>query len=97
MIAVKINVMKVDKTKLFPGKNGAQYLDLILMESRDSAYGDDYMVVQGLTKEDRDKGLKGAILGNGKILGQGNKPQPSSRPAPARANPKPVDDSSTPF
>ncbi len=96
MISLKLNFDKIDQSKMFKGAKG-RYLDLILMESRDSAYGDDYMVVQGLTKEDRDKGLKGAILGNGKILGQGNKPQPAARPAPARANPKPVDDSSPPF
>jgi hypothetical protein len=43
-------------------------LDLVLIETPNSKYDNDYMVVQGTTKEEREKGVKGAILGNGKII-----------------------------
>ena len=71
MILLKIDVAKIDKSKLFRGAKGT-YLDLVIMENRDGTdrYGNDYMVVQGVSKEDRLAGNKGAILGNGKNVGQ---------------------------
>lgn len=74
MIALKIDCSKIDKSKLFEGKNGAKYLDVILMD-RDDAYGNNYMVVQSVSKEERLAGKRGAILGNGKNMG-GNYAQP---------------------
>lgn len=76
MIRVKIDVTKIDKTKLFKGAKGT-YLDLTLFETPDSKYGDDYRVVQDLGKDARARGEKGAILGNGKIIGGiGSHPKP---------------------
>jgi len=71
MITIKINVKKIDKTKLFPGKDGALYLDIILIDKE--AYGNHYMAIQQIPKEERDAGKKGNILGNGKIIG-GSRP-----------------------
>lgn len=89
MIIAKIDVTKIDKSKLFAGAKG-KYLDVVLIETPQSQYGDDYMVVQGVSKEDREKGIKGAILGNAKILGQKPVQQqaaaPSPTPAPAPQN-----------
>jgi hypothetical protein len=42
-------------------------LDLILIETPDSKYGD-YLVKQGQSKEERASGAKTPILGNAKIL-----------------------------
>ena len=69
MITVKINVNKIDKSALFKGAKGT-YLDVILFETPDDQYGNDYRVVQSLSKERRAAGDKGAILGNGKVYGQ---------------------------
>lgn len=66
-ITVKIDVSKIDKTKLFKGAKGT-YLDIILMPSENNQYGNDFMVVQSVTKEERDAGVRGAILGNAKFL-----------------------------
>jgi len=84
MILLKLDLTKIDKSKLFEGKNGAKYLDVILIDSPGSKYGDDYMAVQGVTKEEREAGVKGAILGNAKIhgkkpAGQTNGNQPARR------------------
>ncbi len=76
-ISLKIDVTKVDKSKLFEGKNGAKYLDILLME-REDAYGNNYMAVQSVSKEERLAGKRGAILGNGKNLG-GNYAKPQSQ------------------
>jgi hypothetical protein len=76
MITVKINVSKIDKTHLFEGKSG-KYLDLVLRETPNDKYGNDYMVVQGVSKEARQKGVKGPILGNAKNFGA-SQPQQSA-------------------
>ncbi len=69
MISGKIEIAKIDKTKFYQGKKGL-FLDFIMMDTPDSKYGDDYMIVQSVSKEDRDKGIRGAILGNAKIMGK---------------------------
>lgn len=74
MIVAKINCAAIDKAKLYQGEKG-KYLDIVLIETPASRYGDDFMVVQGTSKEEREKGIKGAILGNAKIIG-GKKPAP---------------------
>lgn len=66
MITGKIDVTKIDKAKLFKGEKGT-YLDIVLIETPDNQYGD-YMIVQGVSKEERKAGKKGAILGNGKNI-----------------------------
>ena len=96
-IAAKIAVNKIDKTKLFKGKTDT-YLDVILIDTPDSRYGDDFMVVQSVTKEEREQGIRGAILGNAKFVGR--KPDANGtiaaprKPAATAASPaKPFDDS----
>jgi hypothetical protein len=76
MITVKINVSKIDKAHLFEGKSG-KYLDLVLFETPDDKYGNDYRVVQGVSKEARLAGQKGAILGNAKTVGKKAEAKPS--------------------
>lgn len=67
-ITAKINVTKILKEKMFRGRDGV-YLDIALIPNRNGTdqYGNDWMVVQSVPKEDRDRGMKGPILGNAKI------------------------------
>lgn len=75
MITAKINCTKITKSRLFKGKDGAMYLDIVLLPSPNDKYGNDYMVIESITKEEREKGMKGVILGNGKNIGGGSTPQ----------------------
>jgi hypothetical protein len=70
MILGKIDVTKIDKAKLFEGKNGAKYLDVCLIDTPNDKYGNSHMIVQSVSKEEREAGVKGAILGNAKTIGQ---------------------------
>lgn len=91
---LKINMMRIDKSKLFPGKNGAQYLDAVMWEmDQPDQWGNTHRIVQSVSKEERAQGAKGAIIGNGK-LGGGSGPIPV-----AKAARKPDDggDNSVPF
>ena len=66
MISISIDVKKIEKQRLFDGKKGT-YLDMVLIPTPNSEYGD-YMVVQSVSKEEREQGVKGPILGNGKDI-----------------------------
>ena len=65
MILAKINCQKIDKAHLFAGEKGT-YLDVCLMENRDGPdqYGNDGFVCQGVSKDARDRGERGPIIGN---------------------------------
>ena len=75
MIEIKINVSLIDKARLYPGKKG-KYLTAVLIPTPDGQYGD-FMIVEGISKEEREAGKKGTILGNGKNLVK----KPASPPA----------------
>lgn len=92
IISARLDVTKIDKSKLFVGEKGT-YLDItLLMKDEKDQYGNNGMVVQQVTKEERAAGTKGAILGNAKILGGGGNGESSptggdanvsaSKPAP---------------
>ena len=104
IIGLKINVSNIDKNRLFKGEKGT-YLDITLLENREGPdkYGNDFIVVQDVTKEEREKGVKGPILGNGKFRtgkpaaaapARGPAPAPSAAPAFKKDEP---DDDSIPF
>lgn len=82
MMAIKIDVSKILKEHLFQGKNGAKYLDAVLIPSPNSQYGDSHFIAQGLPKELREQGKKGPIIGNAKVLGGGKRPQQPRKPQP---------------
>jgi len=66
MISARIDVTKIDKNRLYVGAKGT-YLDVVLIPTPNGKFGD-YMVVESVTKEEREAGEKGTILGNGKNL-----------------------------
>lgn len=84
LIAIKIDVTKYDKERLFQGKNGAQYLDATVFVNEEAGqFGDHGFISQSVSKEEREAGVKGNILGNVKILGEFGDNKPVSAPAPA--------------
>lgn len=67
-ISIKLDVTKIDKAKLYKGDKGT-YLDAtILMKDEPDQYGNIGMIVQNVSKEEREAGVKGAILGNVKYI-----------------------------
>lgn len=97
MINLSIDVMKLQKERFHPGKNGAKYANLVVMELNEpDQYGNTHIVKQSCTKEEREAGVKMPIIGNGKAF---HKRQQSSgrnwkKPAPQDG---PPDDSEPPF
>lgn len=85
---LKINCRKIDKKLLFEGKSGT-YMDCTLHENKDGEdqYGNAGFISQDVSKEAREKGERGPIIGNYKIVGvksNGTQAQPTAK-APASA------------
>lgn len=66
LIKGSIDVLKINKDKLFAGKKG-KYLNIVLIPTPNSEYGD-WMIVEETSEEERKAGEKGTILGNAKVL-----------------------------
>ena len=67
IVRLKIDVTKIDKARLFQGKKG-MYLDAtVFLNDEPGQYGDNGMITQDVSKEEREAGTKGNILGNATI------------------------------
>ena len=81
-LSLKINVSQIDKARLFVGQKGA-YLDATIFVdlSELDQYGNSGMITQDVSKEEKQQGIKGNILGNGKIfwVENGQAPQPQGQ------------------
>jgi len=84
ILKLKIDVTKIDKARLFTGSKGT-YLDAtVLLKDEDDQYGNSGMIVQDVTKEERESGQRGEILGNAKWMGTD---RPGGAPAPVSNDP----------
>jgi hypothetical protein len=70
VISLKIDLTKIDKKRIYVSeKTGAKYLDAIIMlNDEPDRFENNGMVVQSVSKEEREAGTRGEILGNVKIL-----------------------------
>ena len=66
LIKGSIDVLKINKEKLYKGKKGT-YLNVVLIPTPNSDYGD-WMIVEETSEDERKAGEKGTILGNAKVL-----------------------------
>jgi hypothetical protein len=85
MIKYKIDVKKINKDHLYVGEKGT-YLSGVFFENKNgpSQYGDDGFIVQDISKESRDAGEKGPIIGNWRRLTpKAAAPKPEAQPAAA--------------
>ena len=91
IILGKMDVTKIDKARLFKGAKGT-YLDYVMFENeKPDDYGNDFVVRQAVSKEDRERGVKGAIIGNAKYPA-GKKATPTKQQASTTSEPTPEED-----
>ena len=68
IIGLNIAINKIDKSRLFTKANGDMMLDCSLFVNEEpDKYGQCGMIVQNVSQDERKNGVKGNILGNGKI------------------------------
>jgi len=81
MILISLDVTKLEKGRFFHGKKGI-YADLALIERPDD-FGNDGFVVQSVTKEERDAGDRGPIVGKWRTVSKNHgKPVTPKQPQP---------------
>ena len=91
-INLKIDVTKIDKSRLFQGEKGL-YLELSTVIDTDGVgnYGDHGIINHRTTKEEREQKVQMPILGNARIyfstLDDSNKPATPSEPSVSSAAP----------
>lgn len=99
-ISINIDVSKIEKARLVKGAKGT-YLDATMFVDLDELdqYGKSGMITQDVTKEERDAGTRGAILGNAKVFwrddgqaSQGYQPARGQQQNTGNRMPEPVDD-----
>lgn len=68
-VSIKLDVTKIDKNRLFSGQKGT-YLDATVFIDIDELdqYGNSGMITQDVSKEEKQQGVKGNILGNVKVF-----------------------------
>jgi len=82
IVRLKIVVTKIEKDRLFQGKKGT-YLDAtVFLNDEPGQYGDNGMITQDVSKEEREAGTKGNILGNATILKVMDDDRPAAKPEP---------------
>jgi hypothetical protein len=84
-VKLKIDVSKIDKSLLYKGAKGI-YLDATLFVDLDTEdkYGNSGMITQDESKQNREAGHNGPILGNCKIFWKDGGQQKSYGNSPAR-------------
>ena len=97
-ISVRIDVTKIDKSRLYKGAKGT-YLDLTTFV--DTAVADQYenhgFIAQSLTKEERDAQVQTPILGNVKVFYTDGQQQQAPQQAQQQAQQPDSFDDDIPF
>ena len=80
---IKINVLKILKEHLFKGQKGT-YLDCAIWPNKNGTgeYGDTHYITQEISKEARERGERGAIIGSLTWIDE-----PKAAPAPRQPQP----------
>jgi hypothetical protein len=94
LLSLKIDVTKISKERLYKGAKGT-YLDAtVYLNDEADEYGNFGMITQSVSKEERENGVKGPILGNAKVLkdfGSEKQNKPATPPAATPASkPNPI-------
>jgi len=76
-INLSIDVKSIDKARLQAHQNGKTYLNMTVFVDPDDPdqYGQHGKITQDVSKEEREAGTKGAILGNAKVFWTGGSQQ----------------------
>ena len=82
LISLSIDVSKIDAKRLYKGKKGHYLSATLFLKEETDQYGNNGFIVESITKEEREAGNKGTILGNAKFMASGSSKQeePSDLP-----------------
>lgn len=96
-IILKLNISKITPDRLYKGQTG-NWVECVLIPTTKDKYGNDFMVVESITKEERLSGKRGVILGNAKIMKFEKKPVDNQKAESAGSDMTSlIDDGKPPF
>lgn len=75
LISLSIDVSKIDAKRLYKGKKGHYLSATLFLKEEVDQYGNNGFLVESITKEEREAGKKGTILGNAKFMTGGSAPK----------------------
>jgi hypothetical protein len=76
LLAVSIDLTKIDKSQIVEGKNGGKYVNVTLsVNDTEDQYGNNVSLWQSQSKEEREAKANRNFLGNGKKLWSDDKVQ----------------------
>jgi len=95
-IQIQLQLHRIDKKRLIQGQKG-KYLDLVAFPNREgrSDRGDDGVTIQSVSKEEREAGERGPIIGNYRLIAAAKRDSAPNAPAPEEVDPS--EDEEIPF
>ena len=92
-VNMSLDVTKIDKARLFKGAKGT-YLDVTVFIDIDEKdqYDNNGMITQNVTKEEKEAGTRGNILGNCKVFWRDDSAPQQQAPAASNVQTAIVDD-----
>lgn len=98
ILSVSIDLSKIDKTRIVPGKGTAKYYNLqIFVNDEKDNYQNDVSVAEGQTKEERAAKVHKKYLGNGRKIWEGRRANTPIAGAPHAGTPPENPDNDLPF
>lgn len=97
-LSIKIDVTKIDKSRLFKGEKGT-YLDLTTFVDLDTkdAFDNNGFISQSVSKDEKAAGIQTPILGNSRVFWSEGLAQPAAQAPNGEAAPSNVADDDIPF
>jgi hypothetical protein len=63
-LRIKIDVTKINKARLYEGAKGKYLTMTVMLDQHEDRFGNYGLVVESISKEEKDQGVQGTILGN---------------------------------
>jgi hypothetical protein len=90
-LRIKIDVTKIDKKRLYEGKKGKYLTMTVMLDDTEDRFGNYGLVLEAVSKEEREQGTEATILGN--VTGRWDRNSSQSQSAPAKSSKaEPADD-----
>ncbi|AUR90561.1 hypothetical protein NVP1162O_38 [Vibrio phage 1.162.O._10N.261.48.E3] len=93
-ISLKIDLMKIEKARIFAAKSGAKYIDLttFIDTEQESQFGDHGFISHSQTKDEREQKVNTPICGNAKVFWSDLDQAPQQQYQPVAKQNQPEDD-----
>jgi hypothetical protein len=97
LIAISIDVTKLDKSKLVKGKKGTYANITVSVNDEDDQFGNNTSVWESQTKEERDDKVDRNFLGNGKVVWSSQSSNDTKKTSSKKASKQDDDSDDLPF